>query len=118
MMNLIHTDLGLNQGKRWFPRSNTLAAIYSRMLNSRTLSELLEVRFPWCGEEIEEIRKIPEQYTKQKRQQRVLDYDDLLLYWKALSGTDRVGRIYANTLFPKRKGSQKPAIVTSIDEDE
>ena len=97
MMNLIRTDLGLSQGKRRFPRSNTLAAIYSRMINSRIkLTELLEAHFPWCGDEGEGIRKVFEQYTKQKREQKILDYDDLLLYWMALGGAERIGRMIAD----------------------
>ena len=79
-MNLIRTELHLSQSKRRFPRSRTLATIYSRAVNSRTkLSDLLETRFPWCWKEAEGIREVFEQYTQRKRAQNVLDCDDLLL---------------------------------------
>ena len=96
IMNLVRSDLGLGSTKRRFPRSQTLASIYSRMVNSRTkLKELLEARFPWCADEDEGIRRIFEGYTKRKREQKVLDFDDLLLYWKVLTLHNQVGPLVA-----------------------
>ncbi|HYT30870.1 MAG TPA: ATP-dependent helicase, partial [Actinomycetota bacterium] len=57
----------------------------------RPLAEVLERDFPWCAEEAAGIREIFLAYTERKRQQNVLDYDDLLLYWNALAGHPRAG---------------------------
>lgn len=99
LMNLIRVDLGLSKtaNARRFPGKDTLAAIYSRMVNSRTrLHLVLESHFPWCRDDGDDIRKIFEQYTARKRAQGVLDYDDLLLYWKALCDTTEAGELVAD----------------------
>lgn len=94
VMNLLRNELGRTstQGRSRFPRKTTLVSIYSRMVNSRTrLEKLLDTHYPWCAEQIDGIRQVFEAYTRRKREQNVLDYDDLLLYWLALLNTDRVG---------------------------
>jgi ATP-dependent DNA helicase UvrD/PcrA len=86
VMNLIRDDLGLGKRDRRFPRKDTLAAIYSRTVNTGArLRQVVDQRFPWCGDEVDEIRSIFERYVTRKRQQNVLDYDDLLLHWCALA---------------------------------
>lgn len=92
LMNLIRDDLGLGRGPRRFPRKDTLAEIYSRMVNARLkLSAVLETIYPWCSSEADGIRAIFEAYIDRKSQQAVLDYDDLLLYWHALTRAGPVG---------------------------
>ncbi len=97
MMNLIRNELGFGQGPRRFPRKDTLADIYSRMVNARTkLGDVLETSFPWCASELEGIRAVFQAYLLRKRQQGVLDYDDLLLHWHALTRADKTGEIVVN----------------------
>jgi len=92
LMNLIRNDLGLAKTNRRFPRKSTLVAIYSRLVNARIkLSALLEQHYPWCHDERDGIKQIIEAYTQRKRAQQVLDYDDLLLYWRALLAAPVVG---------------------------
>ncbi len=98
LMNLIRGELGHGKAKsqKRFPRKNTLFDIYSRTVNSRTrLSQVLARFFPWCADSIEGIREIFETYARRKAGQSVLDYDDLLLYWKALSAAPEVGELLA-----------------------
>jgi DNA helicase II / ATP-dependent DNA helicase PcrA len=86
VMNLIRGELDFSARERRFPRKETLATIYSRTVNAgEKLSEVLDRHFPWCLDEIDGIRDIFGAYTKRKREQNVLDYDDLLLFWKALA---------------------------------
>lgn len=97
LMNLIRGDLGLGTSGRRFPQKNTLIAIYSRMVNSRSkLGELVRQHFPWCQDELDGIRQVFEAYTRRKREQNVLDYDDLLLYWNALCALPGVGETVAD----------------------
>ncbi|MHB8618604.1 MAG: ATP-dependent helicase [Chloroflexota bacterium] len=92
LMNLIRNDLGLGQGPRRFPRKDTLADIYSRVVNARQkLADVLEASFPWCAGEADRIRAVFRAYIARKREQAVLDYDDLLLYWHALTRADKTG---------------------------
>jgi DNA helicase-2/ATP-dependent DNA helicase PcrA len=82
--------------ERRFPKKDTLVAIYSRMVNAgEPLSSVLEHAFPWCREDSDGIRAIFADYTRRKRDQNVLDYDDLLLFWRAL-GQSPAGRDVAS----------------------
>ena len=88
VMNLIRHELGYSERERRFPRKETLSAVYSRTVNAgERLGEVLERHYPWCRDEAEGIREIYRAYTARKRDQNVLDYDDLLLFWKALAWT-------------------------------
>jgi DNA helicase-2/ATP-dependent DNA helicase PcrA len=79
---------------RRFPRKDTLAAIYSRVVNAGTrLQDVLDNAYPWCRDETDGIRATFAAYTQRKREQQVLDYDDLLLCWRSLAqvpGGDRL----------------------------
>ena len=77
---------------RRFPRKETLLRIYSRMVNAGDkLSEVCARHFPWCSDYMDAMRPVFEQYIVRKRTNQVLDYDDLLLYWKALCGVPELG---------------------------
>jgi DNA helicase II / ATP-dependent DNA helicase PcrA len=92
LMNLIRGDLGLAERKRRFPRKDTLAAIHSRTVNAgRPLDEVLRRDFPWCAEEAAGVRQVLRTYTRRKRERGVMDYDDLLLFWKALADDPTAG---------------------------
>jgi DNA helicase-2/ATP-dependent DNA helicase PcrA len=94
LMNLIRNDLGLGQGPRRFPRKDTLADIYSRVVNARQkVGDVLETTFPWCATEIDGIKAVFRAYIERKRAQGVLDSDDLLLYWHALTRADKTGDV-------------------------
>jgi DNA helicase-2/ATP-dependent DNA helicase PcrA len=57
-------------------------SIYSLAINSgASLKRILSKHFPWCAEWEDELRALFVAYTKAKRKQNVLDYDDLLLFW-------------------------------------
>ena len=92
VMNLLRDELGYSSRERRFPRKDMLAAIYSRTVNAGArLGEVLKRHYPWCLDEGEGIRDIFRAYTERKRQQHVLDYDDLLLFWKALATSPTTG---------------------------
>ena len=86
VMNLLRDELGFSGRERRFPRKETLAGIYSRTVNAgERLADVLKRHYPWCLDEADGIRGIFAAYTERKRAQHVLDYDDLLLFWKALA---------------------------------
>ncbi|HWL90234.1 MAG TPA: ATP-dependent helicase [Actinomycetota bacterium] len=92
VMNLLRDELGYSARERRFPRKDTLAAIYSRTVNAgERLADVLKRHYPWCLDEAEGIRDIFRAYTERKRQQHVLDYDDLLLFWKAMATSPATG---------------------------
>src|SRR5205823_6116227 len=88
LLDLVRGDLQLGraQRERRFPKKDTLAAIYSRMVNAgQPLSLILEMSYPWCVDEVASIRQTFAEFTQRKRAQNLLDYDDLLLFWRALA---------------------------------
>jgi DNA helicase II / ATP-dependent DNA helicase PcrA len=89
VMNLLRDELGLSARARRFPRKETLSAIYSRTVNAgEPLGDVLRRHYPWCSDEADGIRGIFRAYTERKRAQHVLDFDDLLLFWKAIAWSD------------------------------
>ncbi len=85
LIHLIRHEMGLHEKEKRFPRKGTCLAIYSRCVNSGDdLKAVLERDFPWCDEWEEELRTLFKKYVVRKQDRNVLDYDDLLLYWKAL----------------------------------
>lgn len=97
LMDLIRAELGLSTARKRFPQKGTLAAIYSRSVNSRTrVSEVVKRHFPWCEDALEGITQVFQQYTERKRRSLLLDYDDLLLYWRALVTGPGAGDVIAD----------------------
>lgn len=87
LMNLVRHELGLSQQGKRFPLKATCLAIYSTIVNtSSSLADVLQTTFPWCGEWEEQLKSLFLKYVEAKQEQRVLDYDDLLLYWGQMVG--------------------------------
>ncbi|MEM9562348.1 MAG: ATP-dependent helicase [Actinomycetota bacterium] len=90
-LGLIRADEGLAERGRRFPRAETINSLYSRMVNTqRPLDRVVEEDFPWCTPHVDDLRSLVRAYTAAKRANRVLDYDDLLLFWRAMT-TSPVG---------------------------
>jgi DNA helicase-2/ATP-dependent DNA helicase PcrA len=94
LLGLVRHDLlasgeGVSRPGRRFPRAETLADMYSRTVNAqRPLSSVLPRDFPWCADEASGVRAVFEAYTVRKREQHLVDFDDLLLWWRALALAD------------------------------
>ncbi len=85
LLGMIRTELGYSSKDKRFPRKATIRSIYSRVVNSREpLEDVLEKEYPWCIEAEKGLRGIFTEYNKRKQELQVLDYDDLLLFWKYL----------------------------------
>jgi DNA helicase-2/ATP-dependent DNA helicase PcrA len=96
LMDLVRAELGLGGGERRFPRKETLADIYSRVVDAvRPLADVLERDFPWCRDEADGIAGVFEGYTTRKRAAECLDFDDLLVWWRALLRSEPTRTIVA-----------------------
>jgi DNA helicase-2/ATP-dependent DNA helicase PcrA len=96
LLDLLRQENELASTERRFPRKGTLLDIYSRTVNAqRELSEVLVESFPWCADYGEEIAGLFRAYTVRKRELNALDLDDLLLYWHAALGDERLGSTIA-----------------------
>ncbi len=75
----------INKQEKRFPKKHTILDIYSKAVNKNTPSDGIIVKeykqFEHCTEKINEIIR---QYNDYKRNNSILDYDDLLLYLKTL----------------------------------
>ena len=82
LINLSRHQLGFSQTESRFPTKGTCLSIYSRAINAELpLQAVLRNHFPWCAAWEEQLRDLFAAYVAAKQAHRVLDYDDLLLYW-------------------------------------
>ncbi|MEP3481360.1 MAG: ATP-dependent helicase [Fuerstiella sp.] len=85
-LNLPKTPKGKSKAKDRFPLKGTCIDIYSRCVNTQgKLEPVLIKSFPWCIPFQDKLAELFKLYSEFKEQQRVLDFDDLLLFWKALA---------------------------------
>jgi DNA helicase-2/ATP-dependent DNA helicase PcrA len=83
LMDLVRSDLGFTRARSRFPKKGTCLAIYSYTVNAGCpLEETLAVSFPWCDKWEAELKQLFAAYMAAKQRDNVLDYDDLLLYWR------------------------------------
>jgi DNA helicase-2/ATP-dependent DNA helicase PcrA len=86
LIDLVRHERGLSKAEKRFPRKDTCLAIYSHRVNTqRALKETLQTLFPWCAEWEAELTGLFRDYVERKLANHALDYDDLLLYWHAMS---------------------------------
>jgi DNA helicase-2/ATP-dependent DNA helicase PcrA len=92
LLGLVRGELRLGERSVRFPKKDTIAAVYSRVVNSQEkLATVLDVWFPWCRDHHDALRDVFVGYTHRKRRHHVLDYDDLLLHWRALVASPEAG---------------------------
>jgi len=86
LIDLVRHERGLSKAEKRFPRKDTCLAIYSHRVNTqRPLKETLQALFPWCAEWEDALTGLFKDYVERKLANHALDYDDLLLYWHAMS---------------------------------
>ena len=86
LIDLVRHERGLSKAEKRFPRKDTCLAIYSHRVNTqRPLKETLQTMFPWCAEWEDALTGLFKAYVEKKLRTQALDYDDLLLYWHAMS---------------------------------
>ncbi len=92
LIDLLRDDHGLAGGQIRVPRSATLVDIYSRCVNTnRRLRDLVPAEFPWCEPHLDAMAALFGAYVERKRRSALLDFDDLLLHWRALLQSEPLG---------------------------
>jgi DNA helicase-2/ATP-dependent DNA helicase PcrA len=93
LLDTVRTELGFSGKGQRFPRKDTCLGIYSYRVNTqKSLKETLDSQYAWCASHEEDIGKLLRGYVERKSQYRVLDFDDLLLYWHAMMSEDRIAK--------------------------
>lgn len=78
--------------KRRFPRKSALLDIYSRAVDTNTaISGVVPQIAPWATLDIDLIAEVCRGYVARKRSRGLLDFDDLLLYWRAAMRHPQIG---------------------------
>jgi DNA helicase-2/ATP-dependent DNA helicase PcrA len=94
LMHLARTGLDLGTQARRFPQKSTCLDIYSRCVNAQApLANVLATAFPWCKNDIEDLGRLFAAYTDRKEAHHVLDYDDLLLFWRGMLADPVAGEL-------------------------
>ncbi len=85
------------QEKR-FPKKHTILDIYSKAINKNmTAQAIIESEYKQFEHCLEKVTEISKEYTNYKRENSLLDYDDLLLYLKILlSSNDSLRKKISN----------------------
>ena len=86
VMNLLREELGFADARATVPAQGHAGVdLLADGDAGEKFTDVLKRHYPWCVDEIDGIRQVFQAYTVRKRDQNVLDYDDLLLFWKALA---------------------------------
>jgi len=94
LMHLVRTSLDLGAKGRRFPQKGTCLDIYSRCVNAaEPLDDVLRTRFPWCKDDAEDLKRLFAAYVDRKETHHVLDYDDLLLFWRGMLADPALGEV-------------------------
>ena len=93
LLDSLRQELGLAQKEQRFPRKEACLQVYSHRVNTRApLKQTLEEHFPWCAQWEQELTQLFRLYVEQKQHGRLLDYDDLLLYWHGMMSEPRLAQ--------------------------
>jgi DNA helicase-2/ATP-dependent DNA helicase PcrA len=94
LVDMLRDDHGLDasQTSARLPRAPTIAAVYSRAVNTgRAAREVIALDFPWVEPHADAVLALLRAYMARKREHGLLDFDDLLLSWRALLDDPVVG---------------------------
>ncbi len=92
VMDLLRDEHGLSGTSQRLPKPATLVDCYSRCVNTnRSISDVVAMDFPWCEPHLAAISELCRHYVEHKRHHGQLDFDDLLLYWRAALGEPALG---------------------------
>lgn len=92
LIDLVRAELGVLSGSRRLPKKATLSSLYSRSVNTATpLSEVMLEHTPWCADRVEDVGAVFRAYVARKRALGLLDFDDLLLFWRVAVHDDHLG---------------------------
>lgn len=81
IINLIRADLGLNRKETRFPQKKTLLEIFGKAVNlEKEIKEIIETFFSHFVEHSPDIERIYQRFREYKKENHLIDYDDLLIF--------------------------------------
>jgi DNA helicase II / ATP-dependent DNA helicase PcrA len=92
LLDLVRSDLGILSGERRLPKKSALAMLYSRSVNTGIpLREVMGEITPWCIEHYDDVTSLFRAFVARKQALGLLDFDDLLLFWRVAVQHDVLG---------------------------
>jgi DNA helicase-2/ATP-dependent DNA helicase PcrA len=80
VINLLRSNLKLNEEKKRFPHKSVLQDIFSKAINKIDKIENIILKdYPYYKDSLVKIEQLFLEYNKYKRKYNIMDYDDLLL---------------------------------------
>jgi DNA helicase-2/ATP-dependent DNA helicase PcrA len=93
LMDLVRGELRILSKERRLPKKATLAALYSRTVNTgMQLADVMIEHTPWCADSLDEVASLFTAFVARKRSLGLLDFDDLLLFWRVAAQDDALGK--------------------------
>jgi len=84
-INVCVDEAGIDTRSKRFPKANVIQNIISYANNTdREIDKVVVGKYPYFEMLTQQIKRVDAIYTERKRERNVMDYDDLLLYWKRL----------------------------------
>src|ERR1700722_13072095 len=92
LMDLVRGEMRILSKERRLPKKVTLGALYSRTVNTGTqLADVMRENTPWCADSLDEVASLFTAFVARKKSLGLLDFDDLLLYWRVAAQDESVG---------------------------
>ncbi|MEJ1089247.1 ATP-dependent helicase [Microbacterium sp. Mu-80] len=92
LLDLLRSEHKLDGTEKRLPTTRTIADIGSRAMNTGTPArKVIEEQFPWALEHADAVLALLRHYSIRKRERGLLDFDDLLIAWRALVRDPDVG---------------------------
>jgi DNA helicase-2/ATP-dependent DNA helicase PcrA len=94
LLDARRADHGLAGTQRRAPRASVCADIYTRCVNTQmTVADVVRRGFPWCDEYTGQLAELFRGYVAHKRSHALVDFDDLLLLWRAALADPAAGPV-------------------------
>jgi DNA helicase II / ATP-dependent DNA helicase PcrA len=94
LMDAARAEYGLVGTERRAPRASVCADIYTRCVNTHAkVGEVIAASFPWCANFEEQLGALFRGYVAHKRRHGLVDFDDLLLLWRAALADPAAGPV-------------------------
>ncbi len=94
LLDVLRLEHGLVGTERRAPRAGVCADIYTRCVNTQTPVRDVVLRdFPWCGDFTSQLAEMFRGYVTHKRRHGLVDFDDLLLLWRAALADPEAGPV-------------------------
>jgi len=85
VVNLLRSRAGLDRRDRRFPRKNAILDVFSMAVNrATTVPDLVEDSYGHMADHLDDLVRLEAQYRDYKREQGIVDYDDLLVLLRQL----------------------------------